>query len=98
MSSYFFTTVYFLVCQIFVTSVDAQFTDHKPINPYASIVTDSATSKATSRNIVTDSWCRHSSAYDLDRTKVLTKLLLADAVSLWLILLHLWIKFCESWS
>ena len=35
---------------------------------YASIVTDSATLKANSRNIVTDSWRRHSSACDLDRT------------------------------
>ena len=49
---------------------------------YASIVTDSATLKATSRNIVTNSWCRHSSACDLDRAKVLNEILLADAVSL----------------
>ena len=54
---------------------------------YASIVTDSATLKATSPNIVTESSCRHSSACDLDRTEVLNKLLLADVVSLWLILL-----------
>ena len=51
---------------------------------YASIVTDSVTLKATSRNIVTDSdsWYGHSSACDLDQTKVLNKILLADVVSL----------------
>ena len=51
---------------------------------YASIVTDSATLKASSRNIVTDSWCRarHSSTCDLDPAKVLNKILVADVVSL----------------
>ena len=86
MSCNFFATVYFLLYQIFVASVDAQFTDHKGINPYASIVTDSATLKATLEiSLRTLTWCRHSSAYDLDRTKLLNKLLLADVVSLWLI-------------
>ena len=46
---------------------------------YASIVTDSATLKA-SRNLVTGSWCRHSSACDLVPTKVLGKILRTDVV------------------